>query len=124
MRDKIREPSLRSQAVPWSGVRTMFNLAQRYEDVVNLSVGEPDFDTPKHILDAAVDAMKTGYTHYTPNAGLMDLREAIAEKLGKENADPSTELHIPKGCDSRLTGTPGLCKGDGERIRGKKNLNL
>jgi len=95
MGDKPGKVSSRSQAVPWSGVRKMFDLAQRYKDVVNLSVGEPDFGTPQHIVDAAVDAMKAGYTHYTPNAGLMELREAIAEKLRRENgieADPATEI--------------------------------
>ncbi len=89
------EVSTRSQAVPWSGVRKMFDLAGRYKGVINLSVGEPDFNTPQHVLDAAADAMKAGYTRYTPNAGLMELREALAEKLRKENgieADPATEI--------------------------------
>jgi len=106
MSDKPREASLRSQSVPWSGVRKMFDLAQKYKDVVNLSVGEPDFDTPRHILDAAADAMKTGYTHYTPNAGLMELREAIAEKLRKENgieANPSTEIVATAGAMGALS---------------------
>ncbi len=87
--------SLRSKAVPFSGIREMFDLARKYKDVINLSVGEPDFDTPRHILDAAADAMKAGYTHYTPNAGLLELREAIAGKLNRENkidADPETEI--------------------------------
>lgn len=54
-------------------------------DVINLSIGEPDFNTPKHICDAATEAMENGYTHYPPVAGLPELRFAIANKLQKEN---------------------------------------
>ncbi len=54
-------------------------------DVINLSIGEPDFDTPKHIIEAAYQAMLDGYTHYPPVSGLPELRSAIANKLKKEN---------------------------------------
>jgi aspartate aminotransferase len=54
-------------------------------DVVNLSVGEPDFATPLHIKDAAKKAIDDNFTHYSPVPGYMSLREAIAEKLRKEN---------------------------------------
>jgi len=54
-------------------------------DVVNLSVGEPDFDTPSHIKDAARKAIDENYTHYSPVPGYMSLRQAIAGKLRKEN---------------------------------------
>ncbi|MEY4042228.1 MAG: hypothetical protein RL233_1759 [Bacteroidota bacterium] len=54
-------------------------------DVINLSIGEPDFDTPKHIIDAASKAMADGYTHYPPVSGLPELRTAIAQKLKREN---------------------------------------
>lgn len=54
-------------------------------DVINFNLGEPDFDTPKHICDAATQAMYEGKTHYTPVAGIPELREAIAEKLKNEN---------------------------------------
>ncbi len=52
-------------------------------DVVHLEIGEPDFDTPKHIREAAKQALDEGYTHYGPSAGLPELREAIAEYAGK-----------------------------------------
>ena len=55
-------------------------LAKDFEDVIYLNVGEPDFTTPKHILDAAKEAMEKGYTRYTPDEGITELREAIAEK--------------------------------------------
>jgi len=54
-------------------------------DVINLSIGEPDFDTPKHIIEAAYKAMLDGYTHYPPVSGLPELRTAIAQKLKREN---------------------------------------
>lgn len=54
-------------------------------DVVNLSVGEPDFDTPLHIKEAAKRAIDENYTHYSPVPGYMSLRKAIADKLREEN---------------------------------------
>jgi len=57
-------------------------------DVINLSIGEPDFDTPVHICESATAAMAKGYTHYPPVAGLPELRTAIAQKLQRENGLP------------------------------------
>ncbi len=54
-------------------------------DVIDMGVGEPDFDTPKHIVDAGCNSIKMGETHYAPTAGIPELREAIAEKLCSEN---------------------------------------
>ena len=54
-------------------------------DVINLSIGEPDFDTPQFIKDAAIDALNAGHTSYTAVPGHLELREAICEKLSKEN---------------------------------------
>ncbi len=54
-------------------------------DVIDLSLGEPDFDTPQHIKDAAVKAIADNWSHYTPVAGFMDLREAICTKLKRDN---------------------------------------
>lgn len=66
----------------------MFDLADEAEragrDPVRLEVGEPDFDTPEHVTEAAVTAMRGGATHYTSNAGLPELREAIADTLDAE----------------------------------------
>ena len=54
-------------------------------DVIDLSLGEPDFDTPQHIKDAAVKAIHDNWTHYTPVAGFLDLREAVCTKLKRDN---------------------------------------
>ncbi len=54
-------------------------------DVISLSVGEPDFDTPQHIKDAAIEAIRRGETKYPPVSGIVPLREAIAKKFKREN---------------------------------------
>jgi aspartate/methionine/tyrosine aminotransferase len=58
-------------------------LEKQGRDIVHLEIGEPDFDTPKNIRDAASRAMNAGYTHYVPAAGIPELREAIAEYISK-----------------------------------------
>src|SRR5271165_3342158 len=55
------------------------------EDVVGFGAGEPDFDTPQHIKDAAIKALASGFTKYTPSSGIPELREAIAAKFQREN---------------------------------------
>ena len=60
-------------------------LQRQGRDVVSLSAGEPDFVTPAPIMDAAAEAMRAGWTHYTDNAGLPELRAAIADKLRRDN---------------------------------------
>ncbi len=58
-------------------------LEKQGKNIVHLEIGEPDFDTPKNIKDAAVKAMNSGYTHYTPAGGIPELRETIAEYISK-----------------------------------------
>ncbi|MFY0567912.1 pyridoxal phosphate-dependent aminotransferase [Archangium lansingense] len=60
-------------------------LAAQGVDVVSLAAGEPDFDTPEFIKQAAIDALKQGFTRYTPTAGIPELREAICAKLERDN---------------------------------------
>lgn len=67
-------------------------LKAQGHDVIDLSIGEPDFDTPQHIKNAAKDAIDKGYTHYTPVSGYPELRKAIATKLKRDNnLDYTTE---------------------------------
>lgn len=72
-----------AQNYPPSGIRKMFDLAAKYPDAIKLTVGEPNFDTPAYIKEAAKKAMDAGETHYTPNAGMTVLRQAVAEKYQK-----------------------------------------
>lgn len=60
-------------------------LRAKGTDVIDLSLGEPDFDTPQHIKDAAIKAINDNWSHYTPVAGFMDLREAVCAKLKRDN---------------------------------------
>lgn len=61
-------------------------MAREGVDVVNFAGGEPDFDTPGHIKESAVDAIKKGFTKYTPSSGMPELREAISAKLKRDNS--------------------------------------
>ena len=90
----------RNQGVEWSGIRIMFAMADKIDGVVNLGIGQPDFDTPEHIRDAAKAALDQGFTRYPPASGFADLRQAVAKKLAKENkiqADPDSEIFISVG---------------------------
>jgi len=72
--------------LPRSGIRGIMELALELEDVVRLEIGDPDFPTPAHIVEAAAAAARTGFTHYSPGVGLASLRELIAEKVRDRNA--------------------------------------
>src|SRR5690349_6375765 len=60
-------------------------LRAKRVDVIDLSLGEPDFDTPEHIKEAAIKAIHDNWTHYTPVPGFLDLREAICGKFKRDN---------------------------------------
>jgi aspartate/methionine/tyrosine aminotransferase len=81
----MKELSVAIRAMERSGIRVIMDLAARQTDVLNLSVGEPNFQTPPHIIEAAAKAMADGYTKYTPNRGLPDVRETMAAKIAQRN---------------------------------------
>jgi aminotransferase len=64
--------------LPKSGIRDFFEIVSKMKDVISLGIGEPDFDTPWHIREAAIYALEKGKTHYTSNLGLVELRRAIS----------------------------------------------
>src|SRR2546423_8954022 len=69
-------------------------------DIVHLEIGEPDFDTPRNIIDAACDALHKGFTHYGPSAGLPQLRETIAQYVSETrrvNVSPDEVVVVPGG---------------------------
>lgn len=76
-----------AKSYPASGIRKMFDLAEKYPDAVKLTVGEPNFDTPVNIKEAAKKAIDDGFTHYCPNGGLKELRQAIAQEYKKYSKD-------------------------------------
>ncbi len=94
----------RMKSIPFSGIRTVFEEVARRErmgeKIIRLNIGEPDFDTPKHIKDEAKNALDAGKTQYSSNAGIPELREAIAQKLKEDNGlsyDPATEIIVTVG---------------------------
>lgn len=92
--------SRRASNIEYSGIRRMVGLAAGMKDVISFALGEPDYDTPVNIKKAAIKAIEAGFTHYTSTAGLPELRQAVAEKLHRENRvdyDPQTEIVITVG---------------------------
>ncbi|MGX9134867.1 aminotransferase [Rummeliibacillus sp. JY-2-4R] len=88
-----------------SGIRRFFDLAAGMEGVISLGVGEPDFVTPWHIREAAIRSLEQGYTSYTPNAGLMELREEIAiymKNQFKVDYSPAHEIIVTVGASSAI----------------------
>ncbi|PAV27155.1 aspartate/methionine/tyrosine aminotransferase [Tamilnaduibacter salinus] len=71
------------QAIPIPGIRRMVNMAASMKDVIHLSIGQPDLPTPKHIIDAYVDALHAGQTGYTMDAGLPELLVALRDYYSK-----------------------------------------
>src|SRR5918992_3591108 len=67
--------------MPPSGIRRFFDMLAEMRDVISLTIGEPDFDTPEPLIRAAVKSLERGETHYTANGGMIELRELIAENL-------------------------------------------
>jgi aspartate/methionine/tyrosine aminotransferase len=92
------EPSSRITRMPRSGIREIMDLAALRPDTLHLEVGQPDFATPQHIIDAACHAAATGYTGYTANRGLLEVRETIADKLLRENGIRTSPDNIVITC--------------------------
>ncbi len=98
--------SARVQAVPPSGIRRYFDIAATMEDVISLGIGEPDFVTPAPILQAGIASLQQGHTAYTSNAGMIELREAIAAKLsalyGAPAYDPDQQVLVTVGVSEAM----------------------
>jgi aspartate/methionine/tyrosine aminotransferase len=82
----------------------MFDAAQKLEKqgrkIIHLEIGRPDFNTPEHIVEAAIDALRAGKHHYSQNAGIPELRQAISDKFSSEynlGYDPQTEVVVSNG---------------------------
>ena len=93
-------------------------LEAQGRDIVHLEIGEPDFDTPRNIVDAAVDALHKGFTHYGPSAGLPELREVIAQYVSQtRNVDvsPDEVVVVPGGKPIIFFAILALCE-DGDEV--------
>lgn len=92
--------SSRLKNIKPSGIRKFFDLLAGRDDVISLGIGEPDFVTPWHICDAGIYSLEKGYTHYTPNAGTMELRCAISNYLKRKfklSYAPNGEILVTVG---------------------------
>ncbi len=88
-----------------SGIRKFFDIVATMKDVISLGIGEPDFDTPPPILQAGIESLRRGETHYTSNAGLLELRRELAqhlERLYGVSYDPASEIVITVGVSEAL----------------------
>ena len=103
--------SLRARRAATSDEGAIVRMAQKMralraagQDVVSLTIGEPDFDTPRHIQEAATAAMAKGFTHYSPVAGIPELRAALAVKLKAENgiAYDAAEIVVANGAKQAI----------------------
>jgi len=97
--------SQRVQAVPPSGIRRFFDIAATMKNVISLGIGEPDFVTPRPILQAGVDSLLRGETAYTSNSGIYELRQALSahlQRLYQVAYDAENELLITVGVSEAL----------------------
>ena len=91
--------------MPPSGIRRFFDIAATMDDVISLGVGEPDFDTPRAIVEAGVESLREGRTHYTSNYGTLELRRALAAHLERRYGvryDPATEILVTVGASEAV----------------------
>lgn len=93
------------RTIPPSGIRRFFEIAATMENVISLGIGEPDFVSPKPIIEAVKASLDDGKTHYTANAGLLELRQAISgelERLYNVQYDPNSEIILTIGASEAL----------------------
>ncbi len=118
---KPNQIAKRSKSIPSSGIRHMFNIAKqmKVKDMIWLVLGEPDFPTPTHIIEAGKKALDSEFTHYTHNLGLLELRAAIAQKLKRENkieTNPETEIIATTGAQGALNMSLFVILEEGDEI--------
>ncbi|HLB47193.1 MAG TPA: aminotransferase class I/II-fold pyridoxal phosphate-dependent enzyme [Anaerolineales bacterium] len=97
--------SKRVDSVPPSGIRRFFDIAATMKNVISLGIGEPDFVTPERVLNAGIDSLRHGETHYTSNSGTLELRQALSKNLARLYGvayDPEAELLITVGVSEAL----------------------
>ena len=103
--DSAKYLSKRVVGLKPSGIRKFFDIAATMKDVISLGIGEPDFTTPRPILEAGVRSLQAGETHYTSNSGKMELRQGIADNLQRlygVKYDSATEIIATVGVSEAL----------------------
>jgi aminotransferase len=103
--ESTRYLSKRVAGLKPSGIRKFFDIAATMKDVISLGIGEPDFTTPKTILDAGIRSLQNGETHYTSNSGKLEVRQAVANNLKRLYGvayDPVDEMVLTVGVSEAL----------------------
>ena len=103
--DYARYMNAHIAAVPKSGIRKFFDAASAMPDAISLGVGEPDFVTPYHIRDAAINSLLDGETQYTSNWGLLELRQEICTYMRARyrlEYDPKNEVLVTVGASEGI----------------------
>lgn len=102
---EVQRLSKRVAGLKPSGIRKFFDIAATMKDVISLGIGEPDFTTPKPILEAGIRSLQSGETHYTSNHGRLELRQGIADNIQRlygVKYDPVTEIIATVGVSEAL----------------------
>jgi len=101
----MKSLSRMTEMVTPSPIRDMYNRSLSMQDVISFTVGEPDFKTPDHIVEAAVEALRRGEHHYTHNAGILPLRMAISQNIRSSHGltyQPESQVMVTVGCMEAL----------------------
>ncbi|MDE7341696.1 MAG: aminotransferase class I/II-fold pyridoxal phosphate-dependent enzyme [Lachnospiraceae bacterium] len=102
-----------------SGIRKFFDIVSEMDDVISLSVGEPDFDTPWHIRDEGIYSLEKGRTFYTSNAGLKELKEEICHYMKRKQGleyDPKDEVFLTVGGSEGIDAAMRAMLNPGEEV--------
>jgi aspartate/methionine/tyrosine aminotransferase len=106
------------ETLPASGIALLLHIGEN-QDILSLGIGEPDFKTPSHIVEAAIESLRRGDTHYTPDPGTIELREAIVNKTKRDNGfdvNPESEVMVTAGTSPGVFGAIFGCVNKGDEI--------
>jgi aminotransferase len=116
MKDMILD---RIKNIPPSGIRKYFDLINEMKDVISLGVGEPDFVTPWNVREAGIYSLEKGHTHYSSNAGFIELREEISKYLYRRYSleyDPADEILVTVGGSEGIDAALRALVGPGDEV--------
>ncbi|WP_172371502.1 aminotransferase class I/II-fold pyridoxal phosphate-dependent enzyme [Sporosarcina jiandibaonis] len=111
--------SSRIQGIELSGIRKVANMLSNYPNAINLTIGQPDFTTPELIKDAGIEAIQNDKTTYTPNMGILELREAISDFFTQKYGftyNPQTEILVTAGASGGMDATFRTILNEGDEI--------
>ena len=111
--------SSRIQAIELSGIRKVANMLSNYPNAINLTIGQPDFTTPELIKEAGIEAIRNNKTTYTPNMGILELRQAISQYFKNKYGftyNPQTEILVTAGASGGMDATFRTILNEGDEI--------